>query len=87
MAQRKLVRRPAARRDLANAVSYLRVEGGSILSHRFLDEVEATFTRALLFSSSRHALADYEARTCRLTAPATSSLPLLGVLSAHHDNY
>ena len=49
MAQRKLVRRPAARRDLANAVSYLRVEGGSILSHRFLDEVEATFTRLCSF--------------------------------------
>ena len=45
MAQRNLVRRPAARRDLAEAVRYLRKEGSAAVSHRFLDEVEATCTR------------------------------------------
>ena len=49
MAQRKLVRRPAAQRDLADAVRYLRTEGGATVSHRFLDEVEATFTRLRSF--------------------------------------
>ena len=49
MPQRKLVRRPAARRDLAEAVAYLVTEGGSPLSHRFLDELEATFKRLCSF--------------------------------------
>ena len=49
MSQRKLVHRPAARRDLASAVSYLRAEGGSSTAHRFVDEVEATFTRLCSF--------------------------------------
>jgi toxin ParE1/3/4 len=49
MAQRKLVRRPAAQRDLADVVRYLRTEGGATVSHRFLDEVEATFTRLRSF--------------------------------------
>jgi toxin ParE1/3/4 len=49
MAQRKLVRRPAAQRDLAEAVRYLRKESGAAVSHRFLDEVNATFTRLRSF--------------------------------------
>lgn len=49
MPQRKLVRRPAARRDLANAVSYLRAGGGSSSALRFVDEVEAAFTRLCSF--------------------------------------
>ncbi len=49
MVQRKLVRRPAARRDLADAVLYLRKEDGAAISHRFLDEAEATFTRLCSF--------------------------------------
>ena len=49
MAQRKLVRRPAARHDLADAVLYLRREGGAAVSHRFLDETEAPFTRLCSF--------------------------------------
>jgi len=49
MAQRKLVRRPVARRDLAEAVVYFKEEGGSSLSHRFLDELEATFSRLCSF--------------------------------------
>lgn len=49
MPQRKLVRRPVARRDLAEAVVYLREAGGSSLSHRFLDELEATVSRLCSF--------------------------------------
>jgi toxin ParE1/3/4 len=49
MAQRKLVRRPAARRDLTEAVRFVRQEGGAAVSHRFLDETEATFTRLRSF--------------------------------------
>jgi len=49
MPQRKLVRRPVARRDLTEAVRYWRAEGGSELSHRFLDELEATFERLCSF--------------------------------------
>jgi toxin ParE1/3/4 len=49
MPQRKLVRRPVARRDLTEAVRYLREEGGSELSHRFLDELEATLVRLCSF--------------------------------------
>jgi toxin ParE1/3/4 len=49
MAQRKLVRRPTAQRDLAEAVRYLRKESGVATSHRFLDEVETTVTRLLSF--------------------------------------
>jgi toxin ParE1/3/4 len=52
MAQRNLVRRPAARRDLAEAVRYLRQEGGAAVSNRFLDEVEATFTQLCSFPNS-----------------------------------
>src|SRR5215468_6281058 len=49
MAQRNVVRRPAARRDLAEAVRYLRREGGAALSNRFLDEVEVTFMQLCSF--------------------------------------
>jgi toxin ParE1/3/4 len=49
MAQRNLVRRPAAQRDLAEAAAYLVTEGGSALSHRFLDELEAAFRRLCSF--------------------------------------
>src|ERR1051325_2577846 len=49
MPHSKLVRRPVARRDLTEAVLYLRAEGGSALSHRFLDELEATFERLCSF--------------------------------------
>ena len=49
MAQRNLVRRPAAQRDLAEAVAYLVTEGGSAFGHRFLDELEAAFGRLCSF--------------------------------------
>jgi plasmid stabilization system protein ParE len=46
---KKTGRRPAAQRDLAVAVRYLHTEGGTVVSHRFLDEVDATFTRLRSF--------------------------------------
>ena len=46
---KKTGRRPAEQRDLAAAVRYLHTEGGAVVSHRFLDDVDATFTRLRSF--------------------------------------